>query len=203
MFAQLGTIQFNLITYFSFIEELKKKGYSELRRLQNKPRLQKKGDDLDRITIQLKFHNSFCDPAYEFNRLKEAADKDEALPFVYGNGVYQGNYIIEQIKSNTKQTDSRGGIIAIEVELQLVEYVEDDPITIKKIKKKAEAKKKSTAVKKVKKEFDPYSNDVQDYLDVSYEEVNQAQIDAICRKNYSDEYIEILTKPKETYIDTL
>nr|BDD46401.1 hypothetical protein 17 [bacterium] len=199
MFAQLGNIQFNLIAYFSFIEETKKKGYSELKRLQNKPKLQKKGDELDRITIQLKFHKSFCDPEYEYNRIKEAANKDEALPFIYGNGVYQGNYMIDQIKSNTKQTDSQGGIIAIEAEIQLVEYVEDDPITIKKIKKKAEAKKKSTAVKKIKKELDPVQQYVQDYLN----ETEEQRIETICRRNYTEEYIAILTKPKQTYIAPL
>ncbi len=202
MFAQLGNIQFNLITYFNFIEEVKKKGYSELKRLQGKPKLQKKGDELDRLTLQLKFHKSFCEPETEFNKIKEAMNSDEALPFVYGNGVYQGNYVIEQIKSSTKQTDSTGGIIAIESEIQLFEYVEDDPITIKKIKKKAQAKKKSTAVKKVKKELDPKQKYIQDYLNSTQEDRDKAVIDTIIRKNSTEEYIKSLTKPKTMYISS-
>lgn len=202
MFAQLGNIQFNLITYFSFIEEQKQKGYSELKRLQNKPKLQKKGDELDRLTLKLKFHSSFCDPEFEFNRIKKLANTDEAQAFIYGNGIYKGNYVIEQIKSSTNQTDSTGGVIAIEAELQLIEWVEDDPILIKKIKKISQAKKKSTAIKKVKKEVDPYSGNIEDYLNSTQEDKDSAIIKTITRQNTTDEYIQALTKPRPAYISS-
>lgn len=215
MFAQLGNIQFNLITYFNFLEEKKKKGYSEQKRLQGKPILQKIADEADRITIQMKFHKSFCNPETEFNKIKEAANADEALPFVYGSGTYQGNYVIEAIKSNIKQADSEGRIIAIEADIELLEAVEDNPIVIKKIKKKAQAPAiKSTsndeeyrsairkyALKKLNEpNKNPYSGNIQDYINSTDEEKNVAIYQTILRSNVTDKYYDILTKPKPSYI---
>ena len=121
MFAQLGNIQFNLITYFSGMEESQKHNYAVHQTIESKPKLQYIGDELDEMTIRLNFHSSFCTPETEIKKLKDTAKIHEELPFILGNGRYLGKYVIEEITSTTQQTDKSGNLIAIEAEIKVKE----------------------------------------------------------------------------------
>ena len=140
MFAQLGTIQFNLITYFNGIEETQKHNYVEHQTIESKPKLQFMGDELDTLTIKLNFHSSFCVPETEIKKIKDSAKVHEEMPFILGNGKYLGKYVIEEITSTTQQTDKTGNLISIEAEIKLREWFTE----VTKVKKKA----KKQAVKK-------------------------------------------------------
>lgn len=56
MFALLGEIQFDLITYFDGFDSQFDADYAEHALIEGKPRLQWIGDKLDEISIQLSFH---------------------------------------------------------------------------------------------------------------------------------------------------
>lgn len=147
MFAQLGDIRFDLITYFDGLNASKKIDYAEHATIEGKPKLQYIGEALETINIKLNFHMSFCDPAAEVRRLKDAASKYEPLSFIFGNGVYKGNYVIEEINDNVQQTFNEGTLIAIDVEVKLKEWIKDKAITTKKAKTtKKSVKKKQNAV---------------------------------------------------------
>jgi len=122
MFAQLGNIQFNLITYFNGIEDSQKHNYAVHQTIESKPKLQYIGDELDEMTIKLNFHSSFCIPETEIKKLKTLAKTHEEQPFILGNGKYLGRYVIEEITSTTQQTDKAGNIIAVEAEIRLKEW---------------------------------------------------------------------------------
>lgn len=141
MFAQLGTIQFNLITYFNGIEETQKHTYAEHQTIESKPKLQYIGDELDEMTIKLNFHSSFCTPETEIKKIKDAAKFHEEMPFILGNGRYLGKYVIEEITSTTQQTDKSGNLISIEAEIQLKEWF-TEYMKVKKKQKKQVTKKK-------------------------------------------------------------
>ena len=141
MFAQLGNIQFNLITYFNGIEETQKHNYVEHQTIESKPKLQFMGDDLDTLTIRLNFHSSFCVPETEIKKIKDAAKFHEEMPFILGNGKYLGKYVIEEITSTTQQTDKSGNLISIEAEIRLKEWFAES-LKVKKKAKKQTAKKK-------------------------------------------------------------
>lgn len=122
MYALLGTLQFKLITYFNGIEETQKSTYAEHQVIESKPKLQYIGDELDTMTIRLNFHSSFCNPETELKKLKTLAKTHEEQAFILGNGKYIGRFVIEEITSNTIQTDSFGNTFAVEAEIRLKEY---------------------------------------------------------------------------------
>lgn len=146
MFAQLGNIKFDLITYFDGLEETSKINFAEHSTLGKKPKLQFIGEELDEITIKLNFHLSFCDPKIEIKRLKDTAKKHEPLAFILGNGDYLGKYVIEEISATTQQCDNHGNLISKEAEVKLKEYSQEQ-VKPKKKAKKQTIKKKKTAFK--------------------------------------------------------
>ena len=122
MFAQLGDIEFELITYFSGLNESNTFNYAQHERINNKPILQYLGQDLQEQDIKLNFHASFCVPENELKKLKNVAKKGEPLKFIKGNGEYVGVFVITEIVSATEQTSEEGDIIYIQVDLKLREY---------------------------------------------------------------------------------
>ena len=122
MFAQLGDIQFELITYFNGIEETVSYNYAEHERINNKPVLQFMGLNLQEQNIKLNFHNSFCVPEDEIKKLKTVANKAEPLKFIKGNGEYVGIFVLSEIVSTTEQTSKEGDLISVQVDLKLREY---------------------------------------------------------------------------------
>lgn len=122
MFAQLGDIEFELITYFSGLNESNTFNYAQHERINNKPILQYLGQNLQEQDIKLNFHASFCVPEDELKKLKNVAKKGEPLKFIKGNGEYVGVFVITEIVSATEQTSDEGDIIYIQVDLKLREY---------------------------------------------------------------------------------
>jgi len=146
MFAQLGNIQFNLITYFNGIEETQKHNYAVHQTIESKPKLQFIGDELDEMTIKLNFHSSFCTPETEIKKIKDAAKFHEEMPFILGNGRYLGKYVIEEITSTTQQTDKSGNLISIEAEIKLKEWFTEQ-LNVKKKLKNKQSKRRQNLLK--------------------------------------------------------
>ena len=139
MFAQLGDIQFDLITYFDGISDTVTYNYAEHERINNKTLLQFLGENLQEFTIKLNLHSTFCTPEEEIIKIREAAKLGKPLKFIKGNGEYVGAFVISQIQKTTEQTSPEGDIIAIQVELQLKEYagkIPEDEEEEKGLKKK-------------------------------------------------------------------
>lgn len=124
MFAQLGEIKFQLMQQPNSLEYTKDYDYSEQALVGSKPDLQYCGENLETVNIRISFHSSFCSPEDEIKKLKDAASKHQALSFVYGNGKYQGKFVIVSIGKSLQQMDYQGNIIAVETSLNLKEYPE-------------------------------------------------------------------------------
>ena len=139
MFAQLGDIQFDLITYFDGINSTVTYNYAEHERINNKSLLQFMGENLQEFTIKLNLHSSFCVPEDEILKIRTEAQHGKPLKFIKGNGEYVGAFVISQIQKTTEQTSPEGDLIAIQVELQLKEYagkIPEDEEEEKGLKKK-------------------------------------------------------------------
>ena len=139
MFAQLGDIQFDLITYFDGISDTVTYNYAEHERINNKTLLQFLGENLQEFSIKLNLHSSFCVPEDEILKIRTEAKLGKPLKFIKGNGEYVGAFVISQIQKTTEQTSPEGDIIAIQVELQLKEYagkIPEDEEEEKGLKKK-------------------------------------------------------------------
>jgi len=141
MFAQLGNIQFELIQYFESIQSSKTYNYSESSRIGRKPKLQFTSESLETCSIKVNFHINFCDPESEIKKIEQAANTHQELSFVYGNGKYQGKYVITDFNKTPVQTDSLGNILAIEAEINLKEFVQESNKKKKQPKKQGITKK--------------------------------------------------------------
>ncbi len=125
MYAVLGDIQFDLITYFDGFEWRFGADYAEHGVIQGKPRLQFIGDKLDEIRLTLKFHAQYCDPEAEMVRLREAAQAHQAMAFVLGNGDYKGWFVLTEAEAISEQTDPAGTLVSVTATATLREYVGD------------------------------------------------------------------------------
>lgn len=141
MFAQLGDIKFELITYFNGLNETVSYNYAQHERIENKPILQFLGKNLQEENIKLNFHRTFCVPEDELKNLVDVADKAEPLKFIKGNGEYVGVFVIEEIGKTIEQTSAEGDLLSIQVDLRLREYTgkvpDDEEEQEKGFKKKA------------------------------------------------------------------
>lgn len=125
MFALLGDVQFDLITYFDGFESQFGADYAEHALMEGKPRLQWMADKLDEIRIQLSFHSQYCDPEQELLKLRQALTSHQAMALVLGNGDYKGWFVLTELQATSKQTDAAGTLIALEASITLREFVGD------------------------------------------------------------------------------
>lgn len=124
MFAVLGDIEFELITYWDGFEATFGVDYAEHARIGGKPGLQFVGDRLDEIQITLVFHQHYCVPDVELARLRTAMKAHQALALVFGNGDYRGWFVITDVTATSEQTDSTGNVLAVSATVSLREYTE-------------------------------------------------------------------------------
>lgn len=139
MFAQLGDIEFELITYFNGMNESQSYNYAQHERINQKPVLQFLGLNLQEQDIKLNFHASFCTPEDEIKKLKDVANLGIPLKFIKGNGDYVGVFVITEIASVTEQATNEGDLISVQVDLKLREYtgvIPEDSQTEGGLKKK-------------------------------------------------------------------
>ena len=122
MFAQLGDIKFELITYFNGLTETVSYNYAQHERIENKPILQFLGKNLQEENIKLNFHRAFCVPEDEIKKLIDVADLATPLKFIKGNGEYVGVFVIEEIGQTVEQASPEGDLISIQVDVRLREY---------------------------------------------------------------------------------
>lgn len=147
MFAILGDLEFELITYWNGLVSNYSTNYVEHHVIEGPPVLQNVGDNLEEITIKLQFNSNFCNPRKELQKLKNMLNSKQPFEFIFGNGEYRGIFVIQEIQSETIQTLGDGTVLNIIVELKLKEY---------HLKKELERKKQP--VKKVKKKGKPNQN---------------------------------------------
>lgn len=125
MFAVLGDIEFELITYWDGFEATFGVDYAEHARIEGKPGLQFVGEKLDEIQISLVFHQHYCVPDVELARLKKAMKAHQALALVFGNGDYRGWFVITDVTATSEQTDTTGNVLALNATVSLREYIGD------------------------------------------------------------------------------
>lgn len=125
MFAILGEVEFDLITYFDGLETRFAAEYAEHALIVRKPRLQFVGDKLDEVKIDLVFHVSYCNPEAELVRLRNALASHAALSLVLGNGDYKGRFVITGLTATGRHTDTTGTLLAVEASMDLREFTGD------------------------------------------------------------------------------
>jgi phage protein U len=123
MFAVLGEIIFLVLTSFESFRSASGYRYAEHKVVEAPPRLQWIGDELEKISIDLRFHVAFTSPAIQMLLLQAAAEDHQARALVFGNGVFRGYFVIESLEETHSQLADDGSYIAIDVRLELHEWV--------------------------------------------------------------------------------
>ncbi|MFB9160056.1 phage tail protein [Chromobacterium violaceum] len=122
MYAVLGDIEFDLISYFDGLEQRGGSDYAEHARIGGKPVLQFVGDRLDEVRIDLVLHAAYCQPDAELQRLHAARQAHQAQALVLGNGDHKGHFVITELTSTGRQSDRSGNLLAVEAQLSLREF---------------------------------------------------------------------------------
>lgn len=125
MYAVLGEIEFEVVTYWNGFENTMGVDYASHARIEGKPGVQFIGDKLEKITLQFSFHSQFCQPTTELNRLRDAMTAHQAMALVFGNGDYRGWFVITDLSATHQHTDPYGNVIAQSGSLSLQEYTGD------------------------------------------------------------------------------
>ncbi len=138
-YCQLGYLKFQLTTYFTGHEYTKNFGFSERQRIQGKSRMQAIGDALDTRTLDMRFHWLWCDPRASVTKLEEVAARKEAQSLTFGDGTYEGRFVVTAIVGTHQHENTDGQVLWIDARITLKEWVDDDPAVTAKRQKIAQA----------------------------------------------------------------
>ena len=130
MFAVLGEIAFQVLDGPERVESIRSWDYAEHRVVGDLPRLQWIADGLETLTIEMFFHASFMDPAFQLAALIAAASDHSARALVFGNGDHRGYFVVTSLQTISTQADADGALIAATVRATLRQWApgaETDP----------------------------------------------------------------------------
>lgn len=131
MYAQLGEIKFELLRGFSSYEDEKSSNYAELPLIDGKPKLQRVGENLQEVTLGMSFHAGFCVPKTEYENLNAYRISGEILQLIYGNGDYEGDFVIVSIKKTIVTAADDGSAVHMICDVVLKEYYDTDKLQTK------------------------------------------------------------------------
>ena len=129
--------------------------YAEHALIGRKPKLQYTGDNLRTFELSITLHwlnggpeqRQTGGPQQLLNRLNAAVAAHKPLPFSWGDGTYEGEFVGESISLAREQTDSEGRILAAAYSLTLKEFADNNTPAAKApaVKATGAAAKPSTA----------------------------------------------------------
>jgi phage protein U len=139
MFAQLGNHIFQGLKSPGSWDESYGKRYSKIPLINGKDVIQSTGEELVEIGLSIRYSIDFCEPATEIEALKASMKASEVLPFLSGEGVVIGTFVIKGIDVTNESFSSSGRLEAASVDLELLEaaYAEapqSKPVALKSAK---------------------------------------------------------------------
>jgi phage protein U len=123
MFAVLGPIFFEVLTSPQTLRAGSEYKYARHEVVESAPRLQWLANNLQKISLGMHFHAVFTNPATQMLLLTAAAEAHQAMPLVFGNGVFRGYFVIESIEETHQQMADDGSFLALEARVELCEWV--------------------------------------------------------------------------------
>jgi len=139
MFLTLGDIGFGQLTSPTGFESKRPVSYAELQVIEGKPLLQYTGDGLEAITLRFQFHADFCDPQAVWDELTRRLTSHQALSLFQGNGLLLGRFVISDLARTTTVAAADGTLTGFECTVELLEYVDPQPLETQKAAQQAAA----------------------------------------------------------------
>jgi phage protein U len=129
MYGQLGNIKFEGSKGFTDYQITEGARYGEIPIINGKARLQKTGDELTAITLEIRFHKGFtgADLDADIQQIRDYMAAGTPLPFTNGAGLLIGNFVITSFTPNPEVMDTSGQAIAIVASISLREWVDPSP----------------------------------------------------------------------------
>ncbi len=129
IWTMLGRIPVELTDFVESWDESQSVSYVQIARIENKPLLQRMGDDLTthKLTVRLNAATgSVDDKIAAFEKLK---NDGKAFSFILANGKHIGDFILDKIDKSITSTEADGTLIAVDLMLSLIECPEHEEIS--------------------------------------------------------------------------
>jgi phage protein U len=140
-YASFGDIVFQIFSYREH-KESNQYAVAKLQTVIAPSSLQFLGNELLSLELSINFHNAFCNPTEEYEKLKELAKTGEPQKLIIAEKVL-GDFVIESIDAEYQQIDAYGQPVDISLNVRFTEYIKKEIQ-----KRKTTSKKKGKAVKK-------------------------------------------------------
>jgi phage protein U len=140
-YASFGDIIFQIFSYREH-KESNQYAVAKLQTVIAPSSLQYLGNELLSLELAVNFHNAFCDPLQEYQKLKDLAKQGEPQKLIIAEKVL-GDFVIESIDAEYQQIDAYGQPVDITLNIRFTEYIKKEIQ-----KRKTASKKKGKAVKK-------------------------------------------------------
>lgn len=118
---KLGSITFEGLQGFTSLDSTIEANYVQHALIDNKPRLQRVGTNLEEINAAIRLHTAFCVPENELAKLYEMLAKSETQPLTNGAGDYFGKFVLTSIQLTTTKTYANGRLLECEASIKLLE----------------------------------------------------------------------------------
>jgi phage protein U len=138
MYSQLGDIRFQGLFGPDIFKGKRSQALAQHALIDGKPKLQKLGDNLEEIQLDIQLHSRFCNPETEISKLHAMCADGQILPLITGTGELVGNFTIAEVGRSYNHLDPRGRIIWARVGINLIE-VADEGLDIPAMAAKAAA----------------------------------------------------------------
>ncbi len=139
MYLQLGDIVFEGLIGFESFNDTIEATYAQHELINRKPRLQRTGDGLREFTGKIALHAAFCIPEEQYEKLEAKRSSGEIMPLIYGNGKYEGDFILKSITRSPGQTDPSGAYVLLTLDITLLEAGFNQTAALRRAQAKAGA----------------------------------------------------------------
>lgn len=139
MYAKLGDIEFDNLLGFEALSDKRATTYAQQPVIQGKPRLDRTGEELVQFQMTFELHVAFCNPEDEYAKLNDARVAGTVLPFVYGNGFIEGDFVITSIERTFNKTDKIGNLEWITINVTLLEFISGQSAATQQARDKSNA----------------------------------------------------------------
>jgi phage protein U len=136
MYSQLGDIKFITLFGPDQYDDNRETEFAEVALINRKSRLQRVGEKLQEVNLNISLNHSFCVPEEVYNLMDDKRANAEILPLIWGSGQVEGDFVIRSIKKQITELNPNGSWREIVLQLALIEYYNPDKIS--EVKKTAQ-----------------------------------------------------------------
>jgi phage protein U len=122
MFAQLGSVVFEVVGALTEFGARREYGYAEHARIENKPTVQYVGEGLEEADLGFALDEWLCEPADALQALHQMAEAHQAVPLLWGSAVRPRSYVLRNIEHTVAQAGPDGRPQRITGRIKLQEW---------------------------------------------------------------------------------